>query len=238
MLDQPFFVAERNIYCGWGRCWREGSGCWFCEGEPGSEGGGDEQGRLQGEIDERFGGNLHLLAAGGGVDAGAGSGAGGCTDGSAFAAAGKGANDGAEDGSAGGLFGGVLAAARTALGPGVGDDGEVTVAQVDAGEFEGEKRAAGKMCGILRVGDASEDGRALGDDDNAVANEIGGKAGVEGLIDLGGGAGEVIVHANRDDGARREGEAANDGLGRRRGCGGLRRGRRCVLRLDGRLGAG
>jgi len=95
------------------------------------------------EADERFGGDLNLLAAGDGVGSGSGT------------AAGSGlrwlrlchrpmmaAEDGADGCSATDLRGGVGAAALALDAIGFGVDGDLFAVTIDAGEFHGEQGTA------------------------------------------------------------------------------------------------
>ena len=94
------------------------------------------------EADESFGGDLDLLSACDGVGSGSDTAAGRGSDGCTFAAAEDAAEDGSDGCSAAYFFSGVLAAAVALDAVGVGGDGEPLAPAIDAGEFDGEERAA------------------------------------------------------------------------------------------------
>ena len=168
------------------------------------------------EADEAFGGNLDLLAASDGVGSGSDTTAGSGSDGCAFASAEDAAEDGSDSCSAANFLGCVGAAAFALDAVGIGVDGETLAATVDAGEFDGEQRAALVVGRLLYSHNATGDGSAVGDDDDAVGDDVGCGGSGEGVTLLGGGTVESLRDADRDGGARSECNVAEGRWWRRR----------------------
>src|SRR5882757_3755058 len=158
------------------------------------------------EADEGFGGNLNLLAAGDGVGSGSYTAACSGSDGCAFASAEDAAEDGADGCSATYFFGGVFAAALALDAIGLGVYSDLFTAAIDAGEFDGEQRAAFVVGGLLHGDDAAGDGGAGADDDNAVGDDVRGDSAGEGFTLLRGGAVEGLGNPDGDRGSGGEGD--------------------------------
>ena len=126
------------------------------------------------EADESFGGDLDLLSAGDGVDAGSCAAPGSGSDGRTFASSDDAAKDSSDGCSATDLFRCVGTAALAFDAVEFGGNGDFFAVAADAGEFDAKQGTAFVVSGLLNGGDAAGDGGALANDHEAVGDHVGG----------------------------------------------------------------